>query len=560
MSEAIKIRLLGRFAVELGGRLVPAETWRHRRGADLVKLLALAPGHRLHREQAMDALWPDLAPGPAGGNLRKAVHYARSALGNDAVRVSSGILELFPSADLSVDLVRFEDAAASDPATAVSLYAGELLPDDRYMSWTIGARDRARLTYLRLLRAERMWDRILEIDPTDEEAHRKLMSSHVEAGNRHAAIRQFERLRDALREELGVPPDAATVELYEQVLAMDGHEPPTPAERASGLIARGLVQWNRRELDEAERSAGEARSLAIEAGLGRELGEASALLGLVAHARGRWRELFRSEFIDSIGRSPELAGFVFDAHLCFAEFSLYEAAGHEDVIPFADELLKIADGADSDHGRAIAKLMLGEAALLSGRLDEADRELTSAAKLSEAAGHVAAESLSTERLGESAIARGQRWRAVRLLGKARRLAEGSTLVSHLLVRVFGAMVQAAADPARAVAVIADAEDALERREVCEPCSMTFRVASASASARAGDRVRAARYLEEAERVAGMWQGGPWLAAVWAARGELRRADGDEAQAAALFREAADAFVRVGRTIDAERCFASAGGG
>jgi tetratricopeptide (TPR) repeat protein len=197
--------------------------------------------------------------------------------------------------------------------------------------------------------------------------------------------------------------------------------------------------------------------------------------------------------------------------------------------------------------------MLGEAALLSGRLDEADRQLKRAADLNEDAGHVSGQSLATARLAESAIARAQRSRAIKLLSKARRLAERSTLVSHLLVRVLGAMVQAAPDPKRALEVVNEAEVALARREVCEPCSMPFRVAATTASARAGDRDRAAKYLEDAERLAGMWQGGPWLAAVWEARGELRRAEGEVDQAAALFLEAAEGFARVGRTLDEARC-------
>lgn len=514
----------------------------------------------------MDALWPDMAPDAAAANLRKAVHFARRALGSEtSVTTDGAMIALWPEAELSVDLDRFEVAAeravASEdraiPTAAVSLYGGELLPEDPYAAWSSAARERTRLSYLRLLRRAGMWERVIELDPADEQAHRELMRALLEAGNRQAAIRQFERLREALREELGVSPDEASVELYERVLAMEGHEPPTSQERARGLLARGLVHWNRRDLGEAERTAQEARTLAIDAELGRELGEASALLGLVAHAQGRWRDLFRVEFVDSVRRTPELVSFVFDAHLCFAEFSLYSPAGHEDIVPFARELLSIADDAGSIHGRALATLMLGEAALLSGRLEEAERELTRAATLNQTAGHVSGQSMATERLAESALARSQRSRATKLLSKARRLAERSTLVSHLLVRVLGASVQAASDPSRALDVVGDAEVELARREVCEPCSMPFRVAATTASARAGDLDRAARYLEEAERLAGMWQGGPWLAAVWEARGEVRLAEDERDQAAALFREAAEGFARVGRTLDEARCRAAA---
>jgi DNA-binding SARP family transcriptional activator len=51
--------------------------WRLRKSASVVKLLALAPGHRLHRDQLLDRLWPDLALDAAGGQLRKALHQAR---------------------------------------------------------------------------------------------------------------------------------------------------------------------------------------------------------------------------------------------------------------------------------------------------------------------------------------------------------------------------------------------------------------------------------------------------------------------------------------------------
>ena len=58
--EAVRIRLLGGFSVSVGSRTIQEGVWRLRKAAALVKLLALAPGHRLHREQIMDALWPDL--------------------------------------------------------------------------------------------------------------------------------------------------------------------------------------------------------------------------------------------------------------------------------------------------------------------------------------------------------------------------------------------------------------------------------------------------------------------------------------------------------------------
>src|SRR5919204_6794904 len=108
----LRIELLGGFRVTAGGRAIPEDVWRRRKTAALIKLLALAPRHRLHREQVMDALWPDLSPEAGGANLRKATHYARRALGrHDAVSTEGEMVALFPGAGVDVDADRFEEAA-----------------------------------------------------------------------------------------------------------------------------------------------------------------------------------------------------------------------------------------------------------------------------------------------------------------------------------------------------------------------------------------------------------------------------------------------------------------
>jgi DNA-binding SARP family transcriptional activator len=64
-AEPVRIWLLGGFRVSVGSRTVEEGVWRLRKAAAaLVKLLALAPGHRLHRELAMDLLCPTRVGGP----------------------------------------------------------------------------------------------------------------------------------------------------------------------------------------------------------------------------------------------------------------------------------------------------------------------------------------------------------------------------------------------------------------------------------------------------------------------------------------------------------------
>jgi DNA-binding SARP family transcriptional activator len=557
--------MLGGFGAHVDGRAVPAEAWRHRRGADLVKLLALAPGHRMHREQVVDALWPELDADAGGRNLRKALHFARRALGtDDAVRAEGVMLALWPSGSLEVDAEQFERSARDGvgrrdvgaAARAAELYAADLLPEDRYEPWAEGPRERLRRLFVDVLKIAGRWRRVIEADPLDEEAYRELMSEALEAGDRQGAMRWFERLRDVLSTELGVGPDPQSVALYERVLAMEGPQPATPEERARARLAAGLVAMNRMDLDEAEREATAARALAVEAGLGKELGQASGLLGMVAHMRGAWRELFREEFLQAISGPADLAAFVFDAHLCLGEFSLAGPEGPEEVGRFARELLHMAEERDSIPGAALATLMLGEAELMAGRLQEAERDLSRATELHARAEATAGRALALERLGEAALARGRRSRAARLLRDAMALARSSELSSHLVVRVHGARVRLSG-PDSAPEEIGRAEKELAGLEVCEPCSMGFLVAAAIGSARAGRTEEAQRHLEHAERVAAMWQGGPWLAAVWEGRAQLRLAESEPGQAAALFREAADLFGRCGHSLSEAGCRAAA---
>jgi DNA-binding SARP family transcriptional activator/alpha-beta hydrolase superfamily lysophospholipase len=224
---SVFIRLLGGFEVRIDDRPVPPSSWAHQRASDLVKLLALANGQRLHREQVIEALWPDLDPEAGAANLHKAAHHARRTLGAaGAVVLQGGHVDLWSGASVEVDAAQFKAEAEAALAArevdacrrAAGHYGGELLPDDRYKEWTMAHRDHLRSLYLQTLRRAGHWERVVAEEPTDEAAHRMLIRMHAAAGNRYAALTQFHTLRDALAQELGLDPDPESLALYQEIM------------------------------------------------------------------------------------------------------------------------------------------------------------------------------------------------------------------------------------------------------------------------------------------------------------------------------------------------------
>ena len=243
--EPMRVWLFGGFRVSVGVRTVENGKWRLRKAASLVKLLALASGHRLHREQVMDLLWPHLGKRAAANNLRQVLYGVRRILAptNGYLYLASDgeSLVLCPRGDLWVDVDAFEEAAITarrtrEPAAnraALDLYAGDLLPEDRYEAWAEDRREGLRQLYLSLLVAlakvyeeggehESALDALRKTtaeEPTLEEAHASLMRLYALSGRPEQALVQFERLRDILARMLGLRPAEATGRLRDEIAA-----------------------------------------------------------------------------------------------------------------------------------------------------------------------------------------------------------------------------------------------------------------------------------------------------------------------------------------------------
>jgi DNA-binding SARP family transcriptional activator len=128
--------------------------------------------------------------------------------------------------------------------TAVELYSGNLLEGADY-DWCIYERERLNLLYLEALsklmvyhaangtyeRGLAYGERILVQDPTREKVHLHMMRLYWLSGNRSAALAQYKRCVQILREELGIAPLHETTLVYQQMI----HNQYTPQLRRAGV-------------------------------------------------------------------------------------------------------------------------------------------------------------------------------------------------------------------------------------------------------------------------------------------------------------------------------------
>jgi DNA-binding SARP family transcriptional activator/tetratricopeptide (TPR) repeat protein len=225
----LTIRLLGAIDVDADGVPITPECGRRTWG--LLAWLALHPG--LHARGELAArFWPDVLDSSARGSLRSAVWALRRALGPSAdVLVATRERVGLDPARLRTDLGDFERLVeAGDLEAALNLVRGPLLAGVEE-EWAYEARDdHARTVGTLLGRLARTasergdteaaigWARRrVALDPLDEGAARDLMDRLADAGDRSGALAVFERLRARLRAELGVPVDAATQQVAEQL-------------------------------------------------------------------------------------------------------------------------------------------------------------------------------------------------------------------------------------------------------------------------------------------------------------------------------------------------------
>ena len=122
------------------------------------------------------------------------------------------------------------DECAHALEQAVHVYRGDFL-EGCYQDWCIFERERLQNIYLNVL--DKLMDhcqstgdyeaglaygaQMLRLDRARERTHRRMMQMYYLAGDRTAALRQYDRCAAALSQELGVKPSQRTEILCEQI-------------------------------------------------------------------------------------------------------------------------------------------------------------------------------------------------------------------------------------------------------------------------------------------------------------------------------------------------------
>jgi DNA-binding SARP family transcriptional activator len=209
--------------------------------------------HRPHcREQLGAVFWGDYPTDVSRKHLSQALWRLRQALqsiglsADEYLLISRDNISFVDSSPYWLDVEHFETAiaryqdhsgqdltpdAAAQLGEAVDLYVGDLL-EGVYEDWCLSERERLSLLRLKALRKLMLFhecngtyerglvcgERILAYDNTRERVHQQMMRLYWLLGDRIAALAQYKRCVQILREELGIPPMQETDLLYQQMV------------------------------------------------------------------------------------------------------------------------------------------------------------------------------------------------------------------------------------------------------------------------------------------------------------------------------------------------------
>jgi DNA-binding SARP family transcriptional activator len=250
-SRALEVHALGVVEILVNSRRVPPSAWRYTRPREVLLYLLAHPEGRT-REQIGLVFWPDSTALQVKNSFHVSLHHLRKALGRsdlitfegDRYRMAWELgvwfdAQAFESA--MVPLLRSRSRGTAPPpdeaalGNALALYRGDFLAEEGAGDWHLPVRERLQklcvdgLLMLAECQSQRgahdeavkTLSRLVATDPLHENAQRRLMTSMARAGDRSAALRQYERFARLLRSEMEAEPEGVTTALYRRLQTAD---------------------------------------------------------------------------------------------------------------------------------------------------------------------------------------------------------------------------------------------------------------------------------------------------------------------------------------------------
>lgn len=262
MSSRLHIHTLGHVEILLGGRPL---AHLGSRTAEALLLYLLHQPRPLPRQVLADFFWDNRSGKQALANLRAVLSLLRAEL-DDYLLVDRTTVGFNHDSDYWLDTAVFRRRLAAKPQApsipdlqeAIELYQGDFLTG-YYLSESRGFEEwvllqREQLHRQAIMGLHRLLEhhaasgqyeagvqdgqRLLALDPLDEEAMRQMMWLWLRLGQRQAALKQYENGRRLLAAELNEEPAPATTALYQRLRATPFPPPSFIPQPATPLIGR----------------------------------------------------------------------------------------------------------------------------------------------------------------------------------------------------------------------------------------------------------------------------------------------------------------------------------
>ena len=253
----LDLSFFGAFQAQINGE--PIAHFRSANVQGLLVYLALEAQRPHAREYLAALFWPDLPDSSAKKNLRQSIYQLRQLLEDTETEAEPFLLvtrktvQFNAASNYALDVQTFLEALSEEAwETAVSIYQDTLLPGFtcdslEFEDWLRLEREKLHQQALDALtkitaislengsakNAQQFARRQLALEPWRESAHRQLIRALVMAGDRSAALAQYDACVAMLKAELGIAPERETVTLYNQIAAGEIEPAPKPAALAS---------------------------------------------------------------------------------------------------------------------------------------------------------------------------------------------------------------------------------------------------------------------------------------------------------------------------------------